>query len=115
MPTAVVDLIGGHDRRPPEQRVKRICDLHLARQTTGIMRPYRTLADSAPPPSIRWSRPPSLTAMIRKSIALMCARINDHPAKRITELMPWNCSHPAPSPLRPQLSRFPGPAAAFAR
>jgi hypothetical protein len=42
MPTAVVELIGDHDRRSPEQWVERIRDLHLAAQIPGIMRSRRT-------------------------------------------------------------------------
>ena len=48
MPTAVVELIGDHDRRAPEQRVERIGDYYLVSQTPGIMRSRRTVAVSAP-------------------------------------------------------------------
>jgi hypothetical protein len=50
MPDAVVELIGHHDRRPAEERMEWIGDLHLAPQTPGIMRSPRTAAVSAPPP-----------------------------------------------------------------
>jgi hypothetical protein len=53
MPTAVVELIGDHDRRAPEQRVERIGDCYLVSQTPGIMRSRRMLAAAAPPQFIR--------------------------------------------------------------
>jgi len=49
MPTAVVELIGDHDRRSLKQRMKRICDLYLAPQTPGIMRSRRIAAASERP------------------------------------------------------------------
>jgi hypothetical protein len=48
MATAIVELIGDHDRRSAEQRMEQIGDRYLASQNPGIMRSRRTAVDSAP-------------------------------------------------------------------
>ena len=53
MPTAVVELIGDHDRRAPEQRVERIGDCYLVSQTPGITRSRRMPVVGALPQSTR--------------------------------------------------------------
>ena len=44
MPSAVVELIGNHNRRSSKQWVERIGDFQLAAQTPGIVRSRRTTA-----------------------------------------------------------------------
>jgi len=47
MPSAVVELIGNHNRRSSKQWVERIGDLQLAAQTLGIMTSHRMPAVAA--------------------------------------------------------------------
>jgi hypothetical protein len=92
MPAAVVELIGDHDCRPPEQRVERICDLNLAPQTPGIMRSRRTAGGKRAATLYTVLESAKLNGLDPEAyLADVIDRMaKGHPINRLAELLPWN-------------------------
>jgi IS66 C-terminal element len=71
--------------------MERIGDDNLAAQNPGIMTSRRMKAAVALPQSIRSSKVAKLNDINPQSwLAFVLAKLPDHPAKAIDELLPWN-------------------------
>jgi hypothetical protein len=65
-----------------------LCEVWPSAGRIGFLQ-VRTREGGGPPPSIHGSKPASSTTSI-PWLALVLAKLPDHPAKRIDELLPWN-------------------------
>ena len=96
MATAIVHLVGDHDRHPLKQRVEWIGDRHLMSQTPGIMRPLRTKAAE------NWAIVASLIETCKLNRVdpqaymadVLTKIVNGHLASKLDELMPWAYAKP---------------------